>query len=380
MTGVAAAKLSHYRYRIDGKLVNTAPTWGAAEDTTYFPGYDSPFRLRVAIDNSTGAAAAGTGTLQFRLNGGTWTTLTTATTPVKVSDLGASATVLSTTAITTAALRLTVPGAGAAQAGGFIDGATTSSGLTNVAAASYTEWEVGLQLIDSGLAPTDLVEFRGVGGGGAFTALTGPDLVPSITMPADPSAQTGATTYQLSNTASGLTGETVNGKLEVTGAAGTWAPTLTSASGGLAEAVLDASFFTDAGVDVTGNTAGQYVVCKVNVTTGNTNVRWEARAIRVNSTGVVQAYGPNSASTSAGATGAYTLNAPLFGLGTFASTDRLRIDVRARNTAATAGQSFTITYASANSSVAFMATAGGGGGATTSLVWNPQPFQHMLIR
>src|SRR5829696_3383303 len=119
MSGAPSVFLRHYRIRIDGKLVNSTPTWGAAEDTTYWPGEDVPFRLRIAIDNVAGTGAASSNTWQHRVNSGTWTTTTTTTSPVKYADIGVSATLGAATAITTAALRLTVPGSGTAVTGSY---------------------------------------------------------------------------------------------------------------------------------------------------------------------------------------------------------------------------------------------------------------------
>lgn len=215
-------------------------------------------------------------------------------------------------------------------------------------------------LVGANLAPGDVLTFRWMYGGSSGTVFQALDVTPTITIPAADSAPTGTTTYFFSNTASDLTGATVNKQLVTSGAAsGTWAPTCTAIDGDVADSVIDASFFVPSGIPGTAGSAnsGKYSTVSISITTGNTNLRYAARLVRVNSSGVAQAWGPLSAETSSGATATYTFNASWFGLGTWASGDRLRLDIRVRNTVNTASQTFTLTF-DANSKISFIDTAG----------------------
>jgi hypothetical protein len=349
MSGSPNSRQNHFRIRLDGKIVASTPTWGAAEDGNWFPGLDAPFRVRFAIDN-TGGAGSGNLRIWCRKNGGTAAQVTTTSTVVRSVDDSATGT---GGAIATGTFRLTA-GAGAAVAGLSSEIGTGGT----CAAASYNEIEHAIMLRSADLTAGDVVELLiGLDGGTTFASY---NQIPTITIPAADSAPSGTTTYQLSNTASDLTGETVNKQLATSGSAGTWAAqALTANNSNTADSVADASFFTPAGVPGAngGSNAGKYSTVSLDITTGNTNVRYSARIIRVNSSGVVQAYGPLSAESSAGTTGIYTFNCSWNGLGTWVSGDRLRLDVRARNNTTSSSQSFTLTYASANSSIAFIDAA-----------------------
>lgn len=73
----------HYRFRTDAGAVDAAPTWGAAQDTTYQPGIAN-FRLRVAIENSSGAAQGPSSyQLQVSKNGGAYAPITTSSSNVQ---------------------------------------------------------------------------------------------------------------------------------------------------------------------------------------------------------------------------------------------------------------------------------------------------------
>lgn len=74
---------------------------------------------------------------------------------------------------------------------------------------------------------------------------------------------------------------------------------------------------------------------RINITTASTNVSLVVRASRINSTGTVQTGPVNSdtGSVSLGTTGVKTFNWDQFSLGTFASTDRLRLDLAFTSTA-----------------------------------------------
>lgn len=342
MSGSPTFTQTHYRIRIDGAAVDSTPTWGAAEDVTYFPGLDAPFRARFAMNN-TGTASAVLGiNLAYSKNGAAYAIVNAASSNVRLADAGPSAT---GGTIATASFRLTA-GAGAATGGRYFDlavGANFKPGAT-----TYTEVEFGIVLRAADLTAGDTIALRmydsdGTAIGTAFSG--GYTNTPTITIPAAPTTPGSPTTYTFSNTASALSGSSVNKALVTAGAtSGSWSgQSLGSQSGGLTS-IVDGSFFTS-GVGTSGNNLGtDKIIVGLDVTTGNTNLRYSARAIRVNSSGVVQAYGPLSAETASGAANTYSLDCYTTGLGTWASGDELRVDVRLRNNSTSTGQSATLTY------------------------------------
>jgi hypothetical protein len=356
MSGVANGRQNSSRFRVDGALVNNTPTWADVENADYFPGLDTPFRLRIACDN-TGGAPLSSCILMCSKNGGAYQQVTTASTIAKIvegsSDSG------SVTKVST--FRLTAGTGTAATSGGYAEG--SSATFVNLNNGNYTEGEGAIQLLSANLAAGDTVDFRVYGAGPV--ALTTYNQTPRVTVPASDSAPSSPTTYFFSNTASdltatGQTGTAVSKSLATTGAAsGTWIPSLSGISTGVVDSNADASFFAPAGIPGTGglSNSGKYSTVSIDITTGNANVRYMARLIRVDSSGAVQSWGPQAAISSSGATGIYTFQCSWSGLGTWASGDRLRVDVRAQNTASTSnGQTATLTY-DANSWVAFLVVA-----------------------
>lgn len=334
----------HFRIRIDGNAVDGTPTWGAAEDTNFWPGYDSHFRVRFALTN-TGSGTAGNFALYYELNNsGTWTAVTTTSNVVRGVDASSNAD-LTSGVPSVANFRLT------AGSGTAVNGRYSETGAANgsVAATSYSEFEYGLMLRDADIAPGDVIKLR-VQATAVFATY---NQIPTFTAPAADSAPSGTTTYQLSNTASDLTGATLNKRLEATGASGSWSgQSLDKNDTGLTS-IVDGSFFTLSGVPGTSgnNSSGKYANVSLDITSGNSLFRYSVRLIRVNSSGVVQAWGPLSAESTAGTSAIYTFQASFNGLGTWASGDRLRLDVRIRNNSTTSAQSATLTYASANSGI-----------------------------
>ena len=371
MSGSPINEQRHFRVRIDGLPVDSTPTWAAAEDVNFWPGYDAPFRVRFAISN-TGTGTAGTFSLFYELNNsGTWVAVTTTSNVVRAVD--ACSHTNGSQVPLAANLRLTA-GSGTAVAGRY-----TESGLSNgnIAAASYSEYEFGIQLRDADIAAGDVIKLRAQATA-AFATYTN---IPTFTAPAADSAPSGPTTYQLSDTASDLTGVSVNKRLEETGAAGSWSgQSLARNDTGLTTSIADGSFFTVAGVPGAdgNNSSGKYADVSLDISSGNSLLRYSVRLARVNSSGVVQAWGPLSAETTSGTSAVYTFQASFNGLGTWVSGDRLRLDVRLRNSSTTTGQSSTLTYASANSAIQ-AETSVVGATLTPSLFSNSQTYYTQTV-
>src|SRR5215216_1605634 len=361
MSGSPTNRQTHYRHRIDGGVASdVTEIWGAAQDTDWYPGLGTPFRLRLGMDN-TGTGAMVTGPqLRVSKNGGAYQAVTTTSTIVKGTDASPTASSASDASLTTTTFDLTA-GSGTAVAGRYSEAGNPTSPKTG--AGNYTEVEFGLQIVAADVAAGDTIDFRLQDGVTVFTTYS---VTPRITIPAVPSAPGSPVSYQLSDTASDLTGATVNKKLVSTGAvAGTWAGQSLGGNNGNISSIADASFFTEAGTpDTGGPSSTTKVPVSLDITTGNANFRYAARATRVNSSGVVQAYGALSAESTSGATGVYTVDCYTTGLGTWASGDRLRIDVRIRNNSTSTAQSATLSYATGNSWIqlgsAGAATANGG--------------------
>lgn len=325
-----------HRIRTDTASPDTAATWAAAEGADYTPpsasiGTSTPFRIRFTVSN-TGAmsAAAAPWQIYASRNGGAYAPVTTASTFVKAANASTSA---DETAITSAQLT--------AGTGSRVNGLYDETGATGnfaLNAGNYTELEFGIVLDPDQVAEGDTYDFRVYYND---TALTTYSDTPRVTVPTEtktpPRKIKG---YQFSNNASTLTGQSVNKLIEPSGAAaGTWAGQSISAN-----AQLIGSWFTPP--NDPGGATISYAKIRLNVTTGNTNLRFAVRLVRVDSTGAVLATGLFSAETSSGASATYSLEPPVGDLGTFAATDQLRVGVRVRNISASAGQSCTVTYAS----------------------------------
>jgi hypothetical protein len=92
-----------------------------------------------------------------------------------------------------------------------------------------------------------------------------------------------------------------------------------------------------------GTVTGDYTV-DVDITTANTNIFLAIQLHRINSAGTVQTSSAASAEQQLSTATLYTFTFASLSLGTFASTDRVRIDFRIRNNAAHTTQSFAIGY------------------------------------
>lgn len=99
-----------------------------------------------------------------------------------------------------------------------------------------------------------------------------------------------------------------------------------------------------------GNVTGNYTV-SLNCTTANANIAATCTLNRINSTGTVQTSSTASGSVSFGTTGAKTFTFTSLSLGTFSSTDRLRVDFSFTNSAAHSANAVGITFNSVDSSI-----------------------------
>jgi hypothetical protein len=331
---------ARFRFRTDAAAVDTAATWAAAENVNWAPTSTqakAPFRLRFTI-NSTGTTATASSAWQLYMsrNGGAYAPVTTTTPFVQSADAGASA---DETAITSNQL---TAGSGTRVSGVYDETGATAAKI--LGATSYMELEFGVTF--NGATEGDTYDFRVYLAAVALSTYT---VTPRVTVPTETKTLARKVHgYQFSNDAADLTGSTVNKFLEDAGAtAGTW-----TAQSLAAAASVVGSFFTPVGhPGGSGSVTISYASLNLNVTTGNTNVVPSVRLLRVDATGVIQATGLYSAEAS-GAAGTKAFEPPVGDLGTFAATDRLRVEVRLRNTSASTGQSLTITYASSECNLA----------------------------
>lgn len=146
-----------------------------------------------------------------------------------------------------------------------------------------------------------------------------------------------AQTYILRDTASDLTGgaEFNNQLLLTTGADGDIVFTVAAAATDIG------SGFTEPGVPGTDGATGDYNPVEVEVEVGSTAIELSIQLHRVNPSGVVQTSSSASAEQQATA-GIKTFSFTALSLGTWAAGDRLRVDYRARSTAAHGNTSITI--------------------------------------
>ncbi len=142
----------HYRTRTDSGGIDASPTWGAAEDTAFWPGYNTNFRLRAVVEN-TGTAAGSIGSASFfRCGFATAVAISTTSAFIKAADASTSADAAAVTV-----QRLT-SGTGVFQNGQYDeDGSLSAYSLTN---GNFTELEYGLQLLSADLGGGETVTFQ----------------------------------------------------------------------------------------------------------------------------------------------------------------------------------------------------------------------------
>lgn len=133
-------------------------------------------------------------------------------------------------------------------------------------------------------------------------------------------------------------------------------PNITATSSALSVTIAAASTETSFGYTepsdpgLAGSVVGDYTI-SVDVTTANTNITMAFFVDRINSAGTSQTTSSTSATISFSTTGAKTLTLTGVDLGTFVSTDRLRVNYSFTNAAAHSNQSFGINQNSTNSYV-----------------------------
>jgi hypothetical protein len=170
-----------FRVRTDAGAVDAAsPTWGAAQDSNYYPGLETNFRLRFSVNN-TASTAGGPYTLYLSKNGGAYVAITTSSTNgVQSANASSDA---DGAAIATANFRLGA-GSGTASAGVYDE---TGSATKSLSASTYTEFEFGLIIKTANVNPTDTLDFRVYNNTTAFGTYT---QTPRITVAQAP--QTGS--------------------------------------------------------------------------------------------------------------------------------------------------------------------------------------------
>jgi hypothetical protein len=165
-----------FRFRTDASAVDTAATWGAAENTNWNPSITpgDKFRLRFTI-NSTGSTASASAAWNLRVskNGGAFTAITTTTRTLGVIAADASASA-DNTAITTNQL---TAGSGTRVNGQYDE--TGGTGAFALGATSYMELEYGLQVVPGTVAIGDTLDFRVYNG---TTALNTYTVTPRLTV------------------------------------------------------------------------------------------------------------------------------------------------------------------------------------------------------
>jgi len=118
----------------------------------------------------------------------------------------------------------------------------------------------------------------------------------------------------------------------------------------IAQAVTETSYGYTEPLDpgAAGSVTGDYTV-SMDVTTANSNITMSFAVARVNSSGTQQTISSTSTTVSFSTTGAKTLTLSGVDLGTFTSTDRLRVSYLFANAAAHSSQTFGVNQNSVNS-------------------------------
>jgi hypothetical protein len=155
-----------YRFRTDAAAVDSTPTWAAAENTNYYPGLETAFRLRFTVNNTGTAAGAGPHIIRLSKNAGAYAAITTSSTAgVQSVNAGASA---DEATIATANFRLTA-GTGTALAGVYDETGSATKSITN---GFYTELEYGLIIKTANVTGGDVLDFRIYNSTTAYTTYT----------------------------------------------------------------------------------------------------------------------------------------------------------------------------------------------------------------
>jgi hypothetical protein len=151
-SGTPNVRQIHYRVRTDADAVDSAPTWGAAEDTSYEVPLDTNIRVRVSFEN-TGTAAGAPSNPSFARGplATAPSNYSTSTILMQAVDGSSSA---DATAVTVA--RLTA-GAGTFQNGAYDEDGSQSVAIT---ASFYTEYENAIKLVGADVGGGELFRLR----------------------------------------------------------------------------------------------------------------------------------------------------------------------------------------------------------------------------
>jgi ribosomal 50S subunit-recycling heat shock protein len=160
-----AVTQSHYRFGID-ELAESTHGWYAAEDTNPQFGaipLDTTFLLRFCLQADGTAANNQAPQFQYRLNGGTWTNITTSSNVAR-----AVATAVFAEGDNTSK-RLSGTGTFEASSAGCTEDGLAGGTAMDIVSNGNAETECSIQLRSADLAPGDLVEFRVINTATPFT-------------------------------------------------------------------------------------------------------------------------------------------------------------------------------------------------------------------
>lgn len=160
-----AVTQSHYRFGID-ELAESTHGWYAAEDTNPQFGaipLDTTFLLRFCLQADGTAANNQAPQFEYRVNGGTWTAITTSSNVARAVVAAAFANGDNTSK------RLSGTGTFETTSAGCTEDGTSGGTAMDIVSNGNAETECSMQLRSADLAAGDLVEFRVTNGGTPFT-------------------------------------------------------------------------------------------------------------------------------------------------------------------------------------------------------------------
>lgn len=172
-----ALTLSHYRFGVD-ELAENTHGWYAAEDTNPASGtiaLDTNFLLRFTVQANTTGLSNVDNEFQFRVNGGTWTNITTTSSFVRA---------VAVTPLTNGGnctKRLSGTGTFESSGAGQTEDGTSGGTANDIVASGNSETECGLVLRSADLTGGETIEFRLTRDGG--TLLDTYSVVPTLLMP-----------------------------------------------------------------------------------------------------------------------------------------------------------------------------------------------------
>jgi hypothetical protein len=172
-----ALTLSHYRFGLDDGT-EASHTFHAAEDTDPAEGVialDTNFLLRFTVQADATGLNNVDNEFQYRIDGGTWTNITTTSSFVRAVAVGAFTNGQACTQ------RLSGTGTFESSGAGCTEDGSSGGTANDIVASGNSETECGLVLRSADLTGGELVEFRLTRDGG--TLLDTYSVTPSITIP-----------------------------------------------------------------------------------------------------------------------------------------------------------------------------------------------------